>query len=81
LNAERSGPDRKSSIAPTLRETARAQLANTAYRWDPEKGRCAEQALEVPTLEGTQVKEMTAFMTPQVFPRFGLPERLSPDVG
>jgi hypothetical protein len=31
--------------------------------------------------EGTQVKEMTAFMTPQVFPRFGLPERLSPDVG
>jgi hypothetical protein len=28
-----------------------------------------------------QVKGMTAFMTPQVFPRFGLPETLSPDVG
>ncbi len=44
-------------------------------------GRYAAEALEVLTLEGTQVKEMTAFMTPQVFPRFGLPETLSPDVG
>jgi hypothetical protein len=41
----------------------------------------AAEALEVLTLEGTQVKEMTAFMTPQLFPRFGLPETLSPDVG
>jgi RNA polymerase sigma-70 factor, ECF subfamily len=60
---------------------ANGQLANAAYRWDPEKGRYAAEALEVLTLEGTQVKEMTAFMTPQVFPRFGLPETLSPDVG
>jgi hypothetical protein len=66
---------------PNLRETARTQLANAAYRWDPEKGRYAAKVLEVLTLEGTQVKEMTAFMTPQVLPRFGLPETLSPDVG
>jgi hypothetical protein len=60
---------------------ANCQLANAAYRWDPEKDRYAAEALEVLTLEGTQVKEMTAFMTPQVFLRFGLPETLSPDVG
>jgi Sigma-70, region 4 len=26
-----------------------------------------------PDLEGTRVKQMTAFMTPEAFPRFGLP--------
>ena len=34
------------------------------------------EALEVITLEGTLVKEMTAFMTPDLFPRFGLPAAL-----
>jgi hypothetical protein len=34
------------------------------------------EALEVLTLEGTGVKEMTAFMMPQAFQRFGLPEQL-----
>jgi RNA polymerase sigma-70 factor, ECF subfamily len=60
---------------------ANGQLANAAYRWDPKRGRYAAEALEVLTLEGTTVKAMTAFMTPQVFPRFCLPETLSPDVG
>ena len=55
---------------------ASGQLANAAYRWDPKKGRYVAEALEVLTLEGTHVKEMTAFMTPKVFPRFGLPEAL-----
>jgi RNA polymerase sigma-70 factor, ECF subfamily len=64
-----------------LSARANGQLANAAYRWDPERGRYAAEALEVLTLEGTQVKEMTAFMTPQLLPRFGLPETLSPDVG
>ena len=56
---------------------ANAQPANASYRWDPEKGRYAAEALEVLTLDGMQVKVMTAFMTPHVFPRFGLPEMLS----
>jgi hypothetical protein len=30
-------------------------------------------------LEGTRVKQMTAFMTPEVFPRFGLPAELPLD--
>jgi hypothetical protein len=31
------------------------------------------EALEVLNLEGTQVKGMTAFMAPELFPHFGLP--------
>jgi hypothetical protein len=27
-------------------------------------------------LEGTRVKQMTAFMTPEIFRRFGLPDQL-----
>ena len=75
---------RRSALAARNRylpARANGQLANAAYRWDPEKGRYAAEALEVLTLEGTQVKEMTAFMTPRVFARFGLPGILSPDVG
>jgi RNA polymerase sigma-70 factor, ECF subfamily len=57
---------------------ANGQLANAAYRWDPQRGRYVAEALEVLTLEGTRVRAMTAFMTPGVFPRFGLPGELRP---
>jgi RNA polymerase sigma-70 factor (ECF subfamily) len=57
---------------------ANGQPANAAYRWDPQSGSYIAEALEVLALEGTRVKEMTAFMTPDVFPRFGLPRALSP---
>jgi RNA polymerase sigma-70 factor, ECF subfamily len=55
---------------------ANGQAANAAYRWDVQKGSYVAEALEVLTLEGTRVKEMTAFMMPAVFPRFGLPDQL-----
>jgi RNA polymerase sigma-70 factor, ECF subfamily len=58
---------------------ANGQAANAAYRWDPDKEGDIAEALEVLTLEGTRVKQMTAFMTPEVFPRFGLPVELPPD--
>jgi RNA polymerase sigma-70 factor, ECF subfamily len=57
---------------------ANGQLANAAYRWHDGEGRYMAEALEVLTLEGTKVKEMTAFMRPDLFPRFGLPASLSP---
>jgi RNA polymerase sigma-70 factor, ECF subfamily len=57
---------------------ANGQAANGAYRWDPQKGRYVAEALEVLTLEGTRVKAMTAFMSPEVFPHFGLPGELPP---
>jgi hypothetical protein len=50
----------------------------TLPTWDPETGRYVAEALEVLTLDGATVKEMIAFMTPGVFPRFGLPGVLSP---
>ena len=36
-------------------------------------------ALDVLTLEGTLIKEITAFVTPELFPRFGLPPELPAD--
>jgi hypothetical protein len=55
---------------------ANGQVANAAYRWDAPKGSYVAEALEVLALEGTRVKEMTTFMMPAVFQRFGLPDKL-----
>lgn len=52
------------------------QPANAAYRWSAERGEYVAEALEVPTLEGDRVRAMTAFMSPEVVPLFGLPETL-----
>jgi RNA polymerase sigma-70 factor (ECF subfamily) len=61
-----------------LATRANGQAANATYRWNPDKRSYVAEALEVLTLEGGQVKEMTAFMTPEIFPRFGLPAELPP---
>ena len=29
------------------------------------------------TLRGAEIEEITAFLTPQAFPRFGLPDRIA----
>jgi RNA polymerase sigma-70 factor, ECF subfamily len=55
---------------------ANGQAANAAYRWDGQRGCYVAEALEVLALEGAVVKEMTAFMMPTVFRRFGLPDEL-----
>jgi RNA polymerase sigma-70 factor (ECF subfamily) len=55
---------------------ANGQAANAAYRWDPERGLYLAEAIEVLTLAGAQVTEMTAFMAPELFARFGLPHEL-----
>jgi RNA polymerase sigma-70 factor, ECF subfamily len=55
---------------------ANGQLASAAYRWDPATGAYVAEALEILTFEGARVKQMTAFMTPEIFPRFGLPAEL-----
>jgi len=57
---------------------ANGQPANAAYRWNPDQQHYVAEALEVLTFDGTQIKAMTAFMTPEIFPRFGLPETLPP---
>jgi RNA polymerase sigma-70 factor, ECF subfamily len=57
---------------------ANGQMANATYGWDPDKGVYTADALEVLTLEGPLVKEMTAFRMPELFSHFGLPHQLSP---
>ena len=55
---------------------ANGQAANAAYRLDERRDAYVAGALEVLSLEGTSVREMTAFMMPEIFPLFGLPSQL-----
>ena len=55
---------------------ANGQPASAAYRWNPNRQRYIAEALEVLTLDGTHVKQMTASVTPEIFPHFSLPEAL-----
>jgi RNA polymerase sigma-70 factor, ECF subfamily len=57
---------------------ANGQLALAAYSLEEETGRYVPAAIDVLTLEGGLIKEITAFVTPDAFPRFGLPPVLEP---
>jgi RNA polymerase sigma-70 factor (ECF subfamily) len=64
---------------PRLRNivtTASGQPAIGWYLWDEPRESYRAVSLEVLTLEGEGVKEITAFVFPELFPRFGLPEEL-----
>jgi RNA polymerase sigma-70 factor (ECF subfamily) len=66
--------------APRLRylpTRANGQLALATYRLEPEENRYVPIALDVLTLRDTRIADITAFRTPEVFPRFGLPEELA----
>lgn len=54
------------------------QLAFGTYAWDQETGTFVASAIDVLTLLGATVDEITAFITPEIFPRFGLAKELSP---
>jgi RNA polymerase sigma-70 factor, ECF subfamily len=56
---------------------ANGQLAIASYSRDEETGRFRASAIDVLTLEGALVKEVTAFVTPEIIPRFGLPVELA----
>jgi RNA polymerase sigma-70 factor (ECF subfamily) len=58
---------------------ANGQLAVASYGLDPETGRYAASAIDVYTFEGSRIKEITAFVTPDVLPAFGLPPVLPGD--
>jgi RNA polymerase sigma-70 factor, ECF subfamily len=57
---------------------ANGQLALGAYRFDPERNCFLPIALDILTLRGAQIADVTAFRTPEIFPRFGLPSILAP---
>jgi RNA polymerase sigma-70 factor, ECF subfamily len=56
---------------------ANGQLAFGTYSWDAEKGLYVASAVDVLTLRGAQVETITAFVSPEVFRSFGLPDELA----
>jgi hypothetical protein len=52
------------------------QLALAAYKLDRRQGCYLAVALDVLSWQGTRISGTTAFCTPEVFPRFGLPDKL-----
>jgi RNA polymerase sigma-70 factor (ECF subfamily) len=55
---------------------ASGQVAFGHYIWDPDSSAWLPHGLNVITLAGDRVEEIIAFLTPETFPRFGLPEQL-----
>jgi RNA polymerase sigma-70 factor, ECF subfamily len=51
---------------------ANGQLAVAHYSWSEERERFVPDAISVLTLRGTEIAEVDAFRTPDLFPRFGL---------
>jgi RNA polymerase sigma-70 factor (ECF subfamily) len=68
------GPPPRLRYVPTR---ANGQLAVGAYGFDPERGRYLPIALDVLTLRGRRIADVTAFRMPELFPRFGLPDELA----
>ena len=67
------GPPPRLRYAPTR---ANGQLALGTYAIDRDRGVYVPIALDVLTLRGDLIVDVTAFRTPAAFPRFGLPEWL-----
>jgi ketosteroid isomerase-like protein len=55
---------------------ANGQLAFGHYVWFEERGAFGAHAIDVLTLEGDRIAEITVFMDPEAFARFGLPDEL-----
>jgi RNA polymerase sigma-70 factor, ECF subfamily len=62
-------PGARWRVVPTR---ANGQPAVAEYVW--RDGRFTPHAINVLTLDGVEIAEITAFLTPEAFPRFGLPD-------
>lgn len=62
----------------TLPTRANGQPAVAYYHLDAERRTYVAAAIDVLTLEGARIKEITAFVTPGIFASFGLPPELTP---
>jgi RNA polymerase sigma-70 factor, ECF subfamily len=56
---------------------ANGQPAVGCYLWDSEQRHYVAAVIDVLTLRGDRIAEVTGFMTPRHFARFGLPDRLT----
>ena len=63
----------KARMLPTR---VNGQPAVACYGEDASSGRHLPLAIDVLTLEGALIKEITAFITPEIFPHLGLPPEL-----
>jgi RNA polymerase sigma-70 factor (ECF subfamily) len=71
---ERFAPGKRQvRLVPTR---ASGQVAFGAYRWDEDGGRYVPYTLQVLTLRGRAIVEVTGFVTADVFRHFDLPESL-----
>ena len=59
-----------------LRAHANGQPAIGTYSWDDERGAHLPTVLQVLTFDGDRITEITGFVDPSVFGRFGLPAQL-----
>ena len=57
---------------------ANGQVAIAYYNRDEKTGVFAAAAIDVIAVEGSQIREITAFIGPALFPHFGLPAELAP---
>jgi RNA polymerase sigma-70 factor, ECF subfamily len=57
---------------------ANGQPAFGHYTWDADKGAFIPHSINVLTLDGAEVAEITAFLTPEAFERFGLADEIEP---
>jgi RNA polymerase sigma-70 factor (ECF subfamily) len=67
------------SVGRSMLTRASGQPAIAYYHLDAETGRHRAAALDVITLERSRIVEITAFVRPDLFPRFGLPLELEPE--
>jgi RNA polymerase sigma-70 factor, ECF subfamily len=74
LRAVPMGMGNRWRLVPTR---ANGQLAFGHYVWTDERRAFVAHAIDVLTLDGDRIAEIHAFMDPEAFARFGLPEELS----
>jgi RNA polymerase sigma-70 factor (ECF subfamily) len=67
---------RRVRVIPTR---ASGQPAFGTYSWDPEQACFLPKVIQVLTLDGGRIAEITGFVDPAAFARFGLPDRLPAD--
>jgi RNA polymerase sigma-70 factor (ECF subfamily) len=60
-----------------LRRRTNGQPAVGCYLWDGEQRHYAAAVIDALTLRGDRIAEVTGFMTPRHFGRFGLPDWLT----
>jgi RNA polymerase sigma-70 factor, ECF subfamily len=73
----RAGPMGRGNRWRLVPTRANGQLAFGHYVWFEERGTFGAHAIDVLTLDGDRIAEITVFMDPETFARFGLPDELA----